>query len=50
MNMSLPPNWNEMSLDALWEALNDPRRFAGGEQKNADANQGAGKRENNERN
>jgi len=33
--MSLPDNWHEMTIDALWEALNDPRGFAGDEQKNA---------------
>lgn len=23
---SLPPNWDTMSLDALWHAINDQRR------------------------
>jgi hypothetical protein len=23
--MTLPPNWNEMSLDGLWNSLNDPK-------------------------
>lgn len=25
--MNLPPNWEPMSLDALYATLNDPRRF-----------------------
>ena len=24
--MSLPPNWDEMSLDELWRVLNDPQQ------------------------
>lgn len=42
--MSLPDNWNEMTLDALWAALNDPKRFAGGEEKKAPP-QGRGKQD-----
>ncbi|MFZ2079916.1 MAG: hypothetical protein WAV38_25370 [Xanthobacteraceae bacterium] len=26
--MSLPKNWDTMSLGALWDALNNPRRFS----------------------
>jgi hypothetical protein len=26
--MTLPPNWESMSLDALWHHLNDPRRHS----------------------
>lgn len=25
--MSLPKNWDAMSVDALWNQLNDPRRY-----------------------
>jgi len=25
---TLPRGWQEMSVDALWNALNDPRRFS----------------------
>lgn len=37
----LPANWENMSLDALWNALNDPRRFEN--QKNAGSNGGPAK-------
>ena len=26
MNDRLPPNWHKLSLGALWDRLNDPRR------------------------
>jgi hypothetical protein len=33
----LPKDWDKMSLPALWEALNDPRRFERAAQSTCDA-------------
>ena len=33
----LPKNWDTMSAGALWEALNDPRRYGGAAQSTIDA-------------